>query len=35
MLLQWARQLAEGGRFDPAAMQLIDVARTVDAIYGR
>jgi predicted dehydrogenase len=35
MLVQWARQLAQGGRFDASAMRLLDVARTVDAIYGR
>lgn len=34
-LVAWAERLRDGGRFDPAAMRLLDVARTVDAIYGR
>ncbi|MBI1403347.1 MAG: gfo/Idh/MocA family oxidoreductase [Porphyrobacter sp.] len=29
----WARQLAEGGGFDPAARRLVDVAALIDAIY--
>jgi predicted dehydrogenase len=31
----WARRLAAGERFDPAAERLVDVARVLDAIYGR
>lgn len=31
----WARQLAGGGGFDPAAERLIDSARVLDRIYGR
>jgi predicted dehydrogenase len=31
----WARRLAAGERFDPAAERLVDVARTLDRIYGR
>lgn len=31
----WARRLAAGERFDPAAGRLVDVARALDAIYGR
>jgi predicted dehydrogenase len=31
----WAARLAAGERFDPAAEQLIDVARVLDRIYGR
>lgn len=31
----WARRLAEGARFDPAADQLVRVAAAVDAIYRR
>jgi predicted dehydrogenase len=34
-LVAWAERLRHDGRFDPAAMQLLEVARTVDAIYGR
>ena len=34
-LVDWARRLGEGAGFDPAAMQWLQVARTVDAIYGR
>jgi predicted dehydrogenase len=33
--VEWARRLAEGGRFDPDAERLVDVARALDAIYGR
>jgi len=33
--LRWARGVAGGGRFDPAAERLIDVAEVVDRIYGR
>ena len=31
----WVRQLQEGGRFDPAAEKLVDVAAILDAAYGR
>jgi predicted dehydrogenase len=31
----WASRLAAGERFDPAAEQLVDVARVLDRIYGR
>jgi predicted dehydrogenase len=31
----WARRLAKGERFDPAAERLVDVARVLDRIYGR
>ncbi len=31
----WASRLAAGERFDPAAQQLVDVARVLDRIYGR
>jgi predicted dehydrogenase len=31
----WARRLAGGERFDPAADRLVDVARALDRIYGR
>jgi predicted dehydrogenase len=31
----WARRLAAGGRFDPAAGKLVEVARVLDRIYGR
>jgi hypothetical protein len=34
-LVGWAERLRNDGRFDPAAMQLLEVSRTVDAIYGR
>jgi hypothetical protein len=34
-LVAWAERLRNDGRFDPAAMQLLEVSRTVDAIYGR
>lgn len=33
--VEWARRLAAGERFDPAAERLVDVARALDAIYGR
>ena len=32
---EWARRLADGARFDPAAEQLVAVARVMDRIYGR
>jgi len=31
----WARRLAAGQRFDPEAERLVEVARTLDRIYGR
>ncbi|HEY8381475.1 MAG TPA: Gfo/Idh/MocA family oxidoreductase [Microvirga sp.] len=31
----WARRLAAGERFDPAAERLVDVSRVLDRIYGR
>ncbi|UVF20240.1 Gfo/Idh/MocA family oxidoreductase [Microvirga terrae] len=31
----WASRLAAGERFDPAAEQLVEVARVLDSIYGR
>ncbi|AUW57289.1 oxidoreductase [Sphingobium sp. SCG-1] len=31
--VDWARSLASGGRFDPAAERLVDVATTLDQIY--
>jgi hypothetical protein len=31
----WASRLAAGERFDPAAEQLVDVAKVLDRIYGR
>ena len=31
----WARRLAAGQRFDPAAERLVEVARVLDRIYGR
>jgi predicted dehydrogenase len=31
----WAERLAAGGRFDPEAERLVDLAATLDAIYGR
>ena len=34
-LVRWAERLARDARFDPAAERLVDVARIVDAIYGR
>ena len=34
-LIDWARRLADGGRYDPEVEQLLDVARLIDAIYGR
>lgn len=34
-LVQWAQRLSQDLRFDPRAEHLLDVARTVDAIYGR
>jgi len=34
-LLHWAERLGERPGFDPAALHLLDVARTVDAVYGR
>jgi predicted dehydrogenase len=34
-LVQWAHRLGQDPRFDPRAEHLLEVARTVDAIYGR
>jgi len=34
-LVAWAERLRRDGRFEPAAMQSLQVALTVDAIYGR
>jgi len=34
-LVAWAGRLRDGAGFDPDAMQWLQVARTVDAIYGR
>ncbi|WP_419899115.1 Gfo/Idh/MocA family protein [Roseomonas sp. USHLN139] len=31
----WAASLAQGGRFDPAAAELLEVARLLDRLYGR
>jgi len=33
--VEWARRLADGALFDPAAERLVDVARVLDRIYGR
>jgi predicted dehydrogenase len=33
--VDWARRLAAGERFDPAAEELVPVAETIDRIYGR
>ena len=33
--VDWARRLAAGGRFDPDAERLVDVAQVLDAVYGR
>ena len=33
--VDWARRLAAGARFDPAAERLVDVAAVLDRIYGR
>ncbi|MDQ3288010.1 MAG: Gfo/Idh/MocA family oxidoreductase [Pseudomonadota bacterium] len=34
-LVDWAQRLAAGERFDPASDRFVEVARVVDAIYGR
>ncbi|MDR0182623.1 Gfo/Idh/MocA family protein [Lysobacter arvi] len=34
-LIEWARRVGAGEGFDPQALALVDVASTVDAIYGR
>ena len=34
-LVEWTRELAKGGGFDPAAEQLVEVAEVIDRIYGR
>jgi predicted dehydrogenase len=33
--LEWVKQLAGGGAFDPQVERLIDVAEAIDQIYGR
>jgi len=33
--VEWTRQLARGGRFDPDVVHLVEVAAALDAIYGR
>ena len=33
--VDWARRLASGERFDPAAERLVRVAAAIDRIYGR
>jgi hypothetical protein len=33
--VEWAARLAAGERFDPATDRLVDVATTIDRIYGR
>lgn len=33
--VDWARRLAAGERFDPAAERLVDVAAVLDRVYGR
>ena len=33
--VEWTRQLVDGKRFDPAAQELVDLARVLDRIYGR
>jgi predicted dehydrogenase len=34
-LLEWARRVGEGGRFDPAAEEYVRVHELIDRIYGR
>jgi predicted dehydrogenase len=34
-VVEWARRLARGDRFDPESEQLVEVARVIDRIYGR
>jgi predicted dehydrogenase len=34
-LVEWAGRLARGGRFDPESERLVEVAETIDAVYGR
>jgi hypothetical protein len=34
-IVDWARRLAAGGRYDPAAEINLRIAQVVDAIYGR
>jgi hypothetical protein len=34
-IVAWARQLGADRRFDPEAARALDVARVLDAIYGR
>jgi predicted dehydrogenase len=33
--VEWVRRLAAGGEYDPAVERIVDVATTLDAIYGR
>jgi hypothetical protein len=33
--VEWARRLAAGERFDPAAERLVAVAAALDGVYGR
>ncbi len=33
--VDWARRLAAGGRYDPEVERAVEVARTIDRIYGR
>ena len=33
--VRWAQRLAAGGRYDPAAAELVDVATVLDRVYGR
>jgi len=34
-IVEWARQLGAGQRFDPSAERLVDVAAVLDAVYRR
>jgi len=34
-LIEWTRRVQAGEGFDPQSRTLVDVAQTVDAIYGR
>ncbi len=34
-VVEWTRKLGSGGRFDPEVARAIEVARTIDRIYGR
>lgn len=35
MTIEWIKQLAAGGGFDPAAERFIEIAEVIDSIYGR